>query len=50
MFIAAEGFETKNVPVDHITLMPGACLPGGDTAVSRAILAELVKGAESLFW
>lgn len=45
MSIPAEGFETKNVPVDHITLMPGACLPGGDTAVSRAILAELVKGS-----
>ncbi len=44
MSIGAERFETKNVPVDQIILMPGACLPGGHAAVSRAVLAELVKG------
>jgi ParB family chromosome partitioning protein len=42
---AANRFETRNIPIGGIILRAGACLPGGDAAVSRAIIAELVRGS-----
>lgn len=43
--LASERFEVKQVPITHIDVRPGSCLPGGEEAISRAVLAELVKGS-----
>ncbi|MGI6620937.1 MAG: ParB/RepB/Spo0J family partition protein [Bacillota bacterium] len=43
--LTAGRFETIEVPIKDIGLPEGACLPGGEMAVSRAVLASLVKGS-----
>ncbi len=37
-------FNTRQVPIGRIDLKPAAYLPGGEAAISRAIVADLVKG------
>lgn len=43
--LAAGKFETAHIRVEDIDLPEGACLPGGEVAISRAVLASLVKGS-----
>ncbi|HHT85986.1 MAG: ParB/RepB/Spo0J family partition protein [Bacillota bacterium] len=42
--VAAGKFESIEVPISAIDLREGSFLPGGEEAVSRAVLVSLIKG------